>query len=438
MSEAAIEPALFPWRDPMTRKMGLACVLGLGGFLVWAAFAPLKEGVAATGSVVVQDNRKVVQHLEGGIIAELKVREGDRVEAGQPLVVMTGAASLANREQTIKRLAALRAGIARLSALQSNTAAPDFAVIADLALSEDDRADIVGRERSVFNQQRQRLAADIALLNDRRQAALTTRDLRAGQIDIARRALAAAQEELALVSELFAQRLARRDQVTTLERNVANGEGEIARLNAERQDAAAQSVDMTNQIAQRRAEFAQEIAGDLAQARADLLTVEQELFAAQDVIDRAIVAAPVSGEVLNLRFATRGGVVRPGEAIMEIVPKEGDMLANVRIRPGDRDAVYEGQNVRTRLAAYRSWLSPRLAGEVVGVSADLKTDPDTGAQFYEARISVDPAELARARNLEIIPGMPVEVFIYSGRSRTALDYFVEPIAQSFSRGVASL
>ncbi len=168
--------------------------------------------------------------------------------------------------------------------------------------------------------------------------------------------------------------------------------------------------------------------------RTQLQQAEERLSSAQDILNRSVIVAPVAGEILNLRFTTRGGVVRPGEAILEIVPQVGEITASVRIRPNERAAVYQGQAVRTRVTAFKSWLTPQLDGEVVSVSADLKTDQETGAPYYEVRVTIPASELIKLGVREIIPGMPVEVFIYSGSSRTTLDYLFEPISESLFRG----
>jgi hypothetical protein len=136
-----------------------------------------------------------------------------------------------------------------------------------------------------------------------------------------------------------------------------------------------------------------------------------------------------------MEFATIGGVVRPGETMMEIVPNLGEITASVRVRASDRATVYEGQTVRTQFSAFSSWSTPSLDGEVVDVSADLKTDPSTSATYYEARILVPAEQMELIEGNEIIPGMPVDVFIYSGRSRTMFDYLLEPLRESAFRGL---
>ncbi len=424
-----------PSKDKTVARMGLACLIGFGSFCAWGAFAPLEEGVAAAGQVIVESNRQVIQHLEGGIVGEISVREGQWVEKGETLFTLERTASLAGRDQVIQEYAALAASTARLQALLDGDSQPDFSLLTDLEIGEQERADIISRETSLFNQQRSALAADIAVLRSRSNAASKSKTAQTAQIEIAERALATARGELDLMLDMQSRQLVRADEVSQAQRLVSTLEGDIARLQAERSAATSTELDLAAQINQTRAQFSQELSSSFLEVRAALLTAEERLSAAQNVLDRAVISAPVAGEVLNLEFTTIGGVVRPGEAIMEIVPNIGEVTASVRIRPTDRSTVYEGQTVRTAFTSFSSWSTPRIDGEIIDVSADLKTDPATSASYYEARILVPADQMSRIENVEVIPGMPVDVFIYSGKSRTMFDYLFEPIRESMFRGL---
>lgn len=423
-----------PMTDPFVRNAALICAVGFGGFLGWAALAPLAEGVPAAGQIVVEDERQVVQHLEGGIIAELLIRDGDRVEVGQPLLTLQETASQAARDEVLQEIASLTGSLQRLDALRSGAADADFSALETIELAPAERAEIVTRQRDLFRQQLQAFDADISVLTARRDGARSSQTLHARQIEVTGRALDAARAELDLLRERYERQMARLDQLRAMERDVAALQADIARLRTEAQEAATLERDLDGQIEQTRAAFLRQISADQLEARTRLAQAQERLNAAQDVLNRSVIHAPSAGEVLNLRFATEGGVVRPGEPILEIVPAAGQMTASVRIQPADRAAVYEGLSVRTRLAAYKSWTTPRLDGEVVSVSADLKTDQVTGAPYYEVRVRIPAEEAARLGELNVIPGMPVEVFIFSGTSRTTLDYLFEPISESLFRG----
>ena len=424
-----------PMGDKLTRNMSIACLIGFGGFMIWGGLAPLEEGIAASGQVVVEDNRQVVQHLEGGLVRDIRVREGQFVQQGDVLVVLEKTAALSTRDQVIQEYAARAATVARLRALQSGARRPDFSVLEDIELGDIERANIIRRESELFDQQKNALKADIAVLQARIKAAEQTSASRGNQIDIAQKSLDSAVSEREVIREVFAKKLARKDRVTQVDRLVANLEGDIARLKSDRENAQATMLDNEAQIAQARARASREIAQDLLETNASLLAAEEQLNAAQDILNRSEIISPVSGEVLNMSFATIGAVVKPAETLMEIVPDIGEVTAAVQIAAVDRSSVHEGQSVRTQFTSYKGWQAPRLNGEIIDISADLKIDPITALSYYEAKIRVPKSELIGIEDLDILPGIPVDVFIYSGKSRTLMDYIFEPLGESLYRGL---
>ena len=403
--------------------------------MIWGGLAPLEEGIAASGQVVVEDNRQVVQHLEGGLVRDIRVREGQIVQQGDVLVVLEKTAALSTRDQVIQEYAARAATVARLRALQSGARRPDFSVLEDIELGDLERANIIRRESELFDQQKNALKADIAVLQARIKAAEQTSASRSNQIDIAQKSLDSAVSEREVIREVFAKKLARKDRVTQVDRLVANLEGDIARLKSDRENAQATMLDHEAQIAQARARASREIAQDLLETNASLLAAEEQLNAAQDILNRSEIISPVSGEVLNMSFATIGAVVKPAETLMEIVPDIGEVTAAVQIAAVDRSSVHEGQSVRTQFTSYKAWQAPSLNGEIIDISADLKIDPITALSYYEAKIRVPKSELIGIEDLDILPGIPVDVFIYSGKSRTLMDYIFEPLGESLYRGL---
>ena len=426
-----------PMSDSFVRRCALICLLGLGGFLAWAGFVPLAEGVPASGQIVVENSRQVVQHLEGGIIQELLVRDGDHVQLGQQLLALQETASLSVRDEIMQDIVSLTGSLQRLVALRDGLEEPDFSALDAMPVGETERAEVLERQYDLFRQQRQAFDADIAVLTARRDGAQSSRVLQARQVVLTQRVLVAAQGQLVLLRDRVDRQMARLDELRAMERDVATLEAEISRLRTEAQAAANLEQDLEGQIGQAEASFSRQVSTEQLEVRTQLQQVEDRLNSAQDILNRAVIVAPVSGEILNLRFTTQGGVVRPGEAILEIVPEVGEITASVRIRPNERAAVYAGQAVRTRITAFKSWMTPQLDGTVVSVSADLKTDEVSGASYYEVRVTVPTSELEKLGSREIIPGMPIEVFIFSGSSRTTLDYLFEPIAESLFRGARS-
>ena len=205
-----------PVKDKLVRQMAFICVLGFGGFMVWASLAPLEEGVASSGQIVVEENRQLVQHLEGGLVKKILVREGDIAEQGQVLVILEETRALANRDQIVQEFAASAATVARLGALRDKKAKPDFSRLDGLELGEIEKQNIIRRETDLFNQQKNALRSDIAVFETRIQAAQKTIQSRNRQIEITNSALSSANSELELVKEIFAKQLARKDQVLSL------------------------------------------------------------------------------------------------------------------------------------------------------------------------------------------------------------------------------
>lgn len=423
-----------PMKDGLVRVCAGGAIAGFAGFAIWAGFVPLDEGVSSHGTIVVEASRQVIQHLEGGIIAQLNVREGETVNAGDALVVLQETAALAGRDQVLQTVAGLRAAELRLLAFQAGEI-PDFSEIEAMDLSDTARESILDRQQRLFRRQLNAYEAEIDVMEARRDGARDVTSLKASQITSARNALTATQGQLETTRAMYTQQMARLDQLRQLEREAANLQGEIARLQVEQVDARTRAADLGGQITQVRAEHEQTIAEELVDVRARLLEADEELRAMQDRLDRSVIEAPMSGEVMNLKFSTEGGVVRPGEPILEIVPDASGLIASVRVRPIDRARVFEGQTVRAQIQAYRGWATPRLLGEVISVSADLKSDAEGREQFYEVRIRIPEDELARAEHVELRPGMPISAFIFSGAQRTTFEYLFEPISESLFRGL---
>lgn len=421
--------------DRSIRLSLLACLVGFGGFVLWASFAKLDEGVSASGQVVVQDNRKQIQHLEGGMISAMHVREGQTVEKGDVLLELEPLQSETARDELAQDYAVQIASRIRLEALRSGAKTVDYSPIAEQVEIDQDVLDgIIARQSELFQEQRTAHAAEVDVLQKRRTALRTRRQDLADEIDATERSLITAQEDLALRRELLEEKLEVIGNVSRLEREVLNLEGQLSRLRGQQNQAVRNGEEVVSQIAEARARFAQSVGEQLLQAQADTLAARERLLALDDRLARTVVRAPQSGTVLNLSFSTVGGVVRPGDTIMEIVPLHDDLIVTVHLSPTDRDAVRPGQQVKAAMTAYKSFRAPRLDGEVLGVSADLKQNETTGAYYYEARVKLDASELGPESLIQIIPGMPVDTFIASGNRRTFIDYVFEPILSTVRRG----
>ena len=423
-------------RDRSIVIAALCCLTGFGGFFLWAVFAPLAEGVTAYGQLVIEDNRKVIQHLEGGIIQRVEIREGAHVERGDVLIELEQTASKAVRDEIALELVGHYASLDRLSALREKAVTPVWKRAATLTVPEPSRQAILDRQTQLFRQQLEAHIAEVAVLESRRETILARKSARQRQIKSVERALQAAEDELLLKRTMLEDKLERIDTVQRLEREAATLESQLGALIADDNEADASAIGTEREIDSTRATYAERISESIVETRRLMASAEERLKAADDILDRSVIRAPQSGVVLNLRFSTVGGVIRPGEPLLEIVPDERTLVAEVRVPPADRDSVYEGLTVKARLSAYKSWKVPTLSGEVLSVSADLKEAPNSEAAFYTALIQLDTNTIASDEAVTFLPGMPIESFIASGRSRTFMDYLLEPIAVTFRRGLS--
>lgn len=424
-----------PARPPIAGTVlagAAAAALFLGGFGLWAATAPLDSAAVAEGSVVVEGRRKTVQHLEGGIVGEILVAEGSRVRPGDPLVRLdaTQARSVleglrSRRDELSAREARLRAELDRAGAIAFPAELldrPDEPRVAALLAGQRElfaaRRDSLGGQINILEQRKAQLDAEVAAL----RAQIAGGDRQLGHLG----------QEAEDVRGLVAKGLERKPRLLALEREIARleasrGEQEalIARALQRRGEADLQIIDLRN----RRNE---EAAGELREVQAELAELSERLRAAADVLARSTVVAPTAGVVVDLRVHTEGGVVGPGEPILDIVPADEPLLIEAKVRPLDIDSVRVGLPAEVRLTAFKRRTTPTLSGDVVHVSADSLADPHTGAASYVAHVAIDRGELEAAGGLELHPGMPAEVMIVTGR-RTALDYLLAPIEESFAR-----
>ena len=360
----------------LTVKLGaLVCALGFGGFILWASFAPITKGIVAFGRVEVETKRKVIQHLEGGIIQEILVREGDQVEEGAPLIVLVDITVTAGRNQLAKKMLTELVSIDRLNALIEGQAIFDYTLPDDIGLEPSVTDDVIQRHRELFQQQQRTMKADIDVLNSRVSSLRDNVSTKQNQIDQLSKAANIVTKDLERKQALFKERMVPINEVTQLELEEARMQTELSRLRSEQSLAKSQIDEVKSQIYQTRQKHAETLNSELVQAKSFLLETQEQLVAAQDAVNRSVIYAPQAGKILNLEFTTTGGVVKPGERILEIVPSSNNLIAIVEISPADREDVYEEQDVRARLAGFQSWQSPPMPGIIQDISGDLKSSP---------------------------------------------------------------
>lgn len=407
-------------------------------FLGWAAFAPLDVGAYAPGKIVVSGSRQAVQHREGGVVSALHVQEGDTVREGQVLVEISVGDLRAVERGLTGQVLALLAQRARLVAERDGGAMmtpPEFAGLppedAEIA------AQALRLQREQFAARGSAQGTQTGVLNQR------VAQLRS-QIDGLNRQLASNREQARLIAEELAGMRSLADRgyapmtrVRALERAAADLEGQEGSLTAQIARTNEAIGETRLQILGVGRDTQAEVAEQLRQAEVQLNELQPRLAAARDQLARALVRAPASGQVVGLSVFTEGGVVQPGQTLMEIVPAEASLVIEAQISPNDADDLEIGQRTEVRFTAFRDRALPILRGELTGVSADSFTDERTGEAYFRATVTVPPEELARIgvgadEETALRPGLPVEVVVPQ-RKRTALQYFIEPLTRNLWR-----
>ena len=428
----ALERALDP--RPLVR-FGLGVVLAVAaGAGAWAALAPLSGAVIAPGFVKIDLNRKVVQHQEGGIVREIRVRDGERVRQGQTLVVLDDVRVDATLDTLSTQLVAERAKSARLAAEAAYAAKPAFP--ADIARRADELkvAETLERERALFQTRRASVESQVALL--RRQIREIEGEAAAlnDQIAAEVRALGLQREELKANEELARQNYVQKTRVLTLQRAVAEYEARHGEHRAELAKARQRSSELDLRIVAAQNAYRQQAIDEMKDATAKIFDLEERLRPSRDAAERQQVLAPIAGEVVGLRVFTPGAAVGPREVLMEIVPQDKVLIVEARIRPEDINSVRSGSEAEIRLTAYKQRTTPLVRGEVTYVSGDRMVDEQTKQAYYVVHVKVAQAALEQAGNLRMQAGMPAEVFIRTDE-RTTVDYLLAPVTAYLRRAM---
>ncbi|MCS6853867.1 MAG: HlyD family type I secretion periplasmic adaptor subunit [Elioraea sp.] len=407
-------------------------VLLFGGFGAWSALAPLAEAAYAVGALKAEGNRRLVQHLEGGIVREILVRDGDRVRAGQTLVRLDDIQADAQLAALAAQRLALLAQDARLAAERAG--AREIAWPGELlAASSDPRvADLLAGQTALFSARSIAFESGQAVLQARADQLRAQADAASGQIASMERQVALIREEMAAVAELLRLGLERRPRLLALQRAEASLIGNRADLAAQVAKAEAGVAETLAQLQAQRDARAADLSKEQREVRDRLVEVEERLRQARDIALRREIVAPVAGTVLNLRVFSPGQVVRPGEPVLEIVPEEERLVAEVMVLPTDIDSVRVGLSAEVRFPGVKQRLVPYLHGQVEFVSADATWDERLRTSVYRAHVSLDHAQVERIRGVTLVPGMPVEVMILVGE-RTFWQYITQPLRDSFVR-----
>jgi HlyD family secretion protein len=404
-------------------------VVGVGG---WAATAVMSGAVVASGSVVVDSNVKKVQHPTGGIVGELRVRDGDRVHAGDIVVRLDETVTRANLAIVTKGLGEMMARKARLESERDGLDTITFPAQLVAEADDPDRAAAMDSERKLFNLRKTARSGQKAQLRERiAQLGEEITGLAAQQNSKAKE-IALIERELAGVRELWKQNLVQLTRLTALEREAARLDGERGQLLAASAQAKGKIAETTLQILQIDQDIASDVAKELREVDGKIGELVERKVAAEDQLKRTDIRAPQDGTVFQLAVHTIGGVITAGDPIMLIVPEADNLSVEVKVNPQDIDQLQLNQKAILRFSAFNIRTTPEIEGVVTRISADTSTDQRTGQSYYTVRIAMPADQIERLGEVKLLPGMPVEAFMQT-RDRTMLSYLIKPLHDQFLR-----
>ncbi|WP_292938163.1 HlyD family type I secretion periplasmic adaptor subunit [Noviherbaspirillum sp.] len=404
----------------------LIVLLGIGGFLLWASFAPLDKGVPVTGTVTVSGNRKAIQHLTGGTIEDILVKEGDRVKAGQVLVRMNDVQAKANAEMARGQYFTARAAEARLIAERDGKKVVTFP--SELASAKNDPrvAASIELQSQLFASRQSAIQSDLAATEEsiagvksQLRGLEESRDAQKAQQKILK-------EQLDDLRDLAKDGYVARNRVLDLERTYVQVNGAIAETIGSIGRAQRQIQELTLRRIQRQQEYQKEVRTQLADVQKEAESLENRLRSLDYDLANVQVKAPVDGSVVGLNVFTRGGVVGPGFRMMDIVPSDDPLIIEGQVPVNLIDKVHPNLQVELNFAAFNRNRTPQIPGVVTQVSADRLVDEKTGMPYYKMKAQVTPEGKKLLANLEVRPGMPVEAFIKTGE-RTMMSYLFKPV-----------
>lgn len=419
-------------RRNLITALALVTVMGAIGTF-WSMAAPLEGAVVASGTVVVEGSSKKVQHATGGIVGDIRVKEGAKVTAGDLLLRLDETVTKANLGIIVNDLTAQRARLARLQASRDGIKDPKFpADLAEQAASDAAIRDVLAGEA--------RLCRFALTARDDQKAGLAERikqlrqEIRGleEQAKSLKAQLRIAQGELDDLMPLARAGSVPRPRITTLEREVQRHLGTLGETLARIAQSQAKIAETELQIVQGEHDFMTEIMKEMRETETKVTELSERKLAIEDQLRRLDMRAPISGTVHQLAVHTIGGVVSPSETLMLIVPSSDRLIVEARISPADIDQVHLGQETRIRFSAFNRRTTDEVKGTVTRVAADLTHEPQRNLSYYTAGVSVPQDEMDRMNGLKLVPGMPAEVFIKTGE-RTLASYLIKPLADQMEK-----
>jgi membrane fusion protein, type I secretion system len=398
----------------------------------WAALMPLAGAVVVPGNLVVQSNVKAIQHPTGGVVAEIPVRNGMRINAGDLLLRLDATQAQASLQVISKQLDEFRARGARLVAERDGLARPDLPEELAPRIGEPAVKSLLSAESTLFQARANARESQKALLRSRIAQLNEEIGGHEAQVSSKVKQIELITGELVGVQDLYDKRLVPLPRLTALQREAARIEGERAQLVSTIAETKAKIGEAQLQIVRTDQDFRTDVVKELGEVRGKEAELVERSVAARDLLDRIEMRSPVTGLIHQLNVHTIGGVIRAGDTIMEVVPDSDDLQIEARLQPTDIDQVRVGQKAFTRFPAFNQRVTPEVAGVVSFVSADISRDQQSNAGYFTVRVTLPDEERRRLAGLQLVSGMPAEVFMQTG-SRTMLSYLFKPITDQLQR-----
>lgn len=411
---------------------GMAILMtGFGGFAAWAAMAPVEGAIIVQGKVVVSGRNKIVQHLEGGIVREILVEEGQTVGAGEPVLVLDGAAARSHYNRLKVQLATLGTIAVRASAERNGATKLDFSSAVD-GHPKVQWATLIEDQEAEFSAGLQKHQAELRML-DQQIAALEEQIAgHALQKDATNLQIDLIAEERQSFEDLLEKGLTRKNHVLALRRSEADLQGRYGQIGAAIAHAEQSIGEIRERIIQTKSTRVREASAQLSQVRAEQASVAEQLNSAEEVTKRLVVRAPAAGTIIQLTKYNSGAVIDAGQEIMTIVPQGAALVVEARVRPQDINDITVGQEAWMKFTSFDPQETPAVAAKVVYISADRLEEPRTGEGYYLTRLEISGGAAPALNATTISPGLAAEVYITT-ESRTLLEFISAPITRTLTR-----
>ena len=422
------------WNAGSYIRFGLICVLVLGvGFGGWAATAKLAGAVVATGQLRVESNKQVVQHPDGGVVQEILVRDGDVVEAGQVLIRLNSStlqSELSGLESQLYEIVARRG---RLEAVQLNLETIEFdPELLEAAANNRDVEKLKQGQEALLRAQRSSMVTERNVMSERQLQLAEQISGAEREVEAMTRQVELIGQELVGMRELLRQKLVPAGRVLSLEREEARLQGEAGQLIGQIASLKGQISEIDLELLRVEATTLEEAISESRELGFRELELKERRLALTEQLNRLDIRAPMTGVVLDNTVFALQSVVRPAEPILYVVPNDAEMVIDAQVDPISIDSVYKGQETVLRFSAFNTRTTPELFGNVTNLALDTTTDEQTGLTYYRTEVALNTGELAKLEGLDLIAGMPVEVYIQTGE-RTPFQFLLKPVTDYFQR-----